>query len=142
MQLITEAFNFECQLLDELISLLKIERTVLGTSKLDELEAILERKEVLSQQLEESAAKRDAWIRETESLDKDVLRVLNESMAQKLTECNELNLINGQVINTSMRYQQELIDILTGNNMDGLQDTYAKNGELSSSSKVTHHEEA
>lgn len=66
---------------------------------------------------------------------------LNNTLAEKLNLCRELNTINGQVIANNMYTRQQIVNALSENKSDAVS-VYTSNGNLETPSESSHHEEA
>ena len=142
---------------NELITILSQEKEVLVKREFKMLDGLAHQKQALSKKLEESSNSRVNIMQTIESTtQKNVLQQLDEEgsleeakeikqlsikLADVLVQCRQLNVVNGQVISTNMHASQEIVDILSGKKEKGL-DVYTATGDMGSSGKAVHHEEA
>ncbi|HAT7072108.1 TPA: flagellar protein FlgN [Legionella pneumophila] len=149
----------EINWVEELNTLLSEEKEILSTSQFNQLETLAEKKQELSTKLEASAKQRVDLIKESNPVDKphglllsdflkncateDGIQInhLNNTLAEKLNLCRELNTINGQVIANNMYTRQQIVNALSGNKSDAVS-VYTSNGNLETPSESSHHEEA
>lgn len=150
--------NDEINWIDELNSVLSEEKVVLATRQFDQLEDLADKKQALTNQLEDSAARRvqllagapsasDAKSALSEFLSQctptevNEINQLNNKLAEKLAYCRELNTVNGQVIASNIHTRQEIVNALMGNKADAVS-VYTATGDISSTSDIGHHQEA
>ncbi|BCA95937.1 flagellar biosynthesis protein [Legionella antarctica] len=146
----------EINWVENLNILLSEEKTILATRQFDSLEELANKKQLLSDKIEESAKQRvdlisnsnnDASLSLKEFLincsseEADRLTKLNHKLAELLTTCRELNNVNGQVIVTNIHTRQEIVNALSGNKVNGVS-VYTATGNLKSSPDNNHHQEA
>ncbi|MCL9685606.1 flagella synthesis protein FlgN [Legionella maioricensis] len=146
----------EINWVEALNTLLSEEKVMLATRQFDALEELANKKQRLSDKIEESAKQRVDLIsnsntnaslslkeflvncssEETEQLNK-----LNNKLAELLTTCRELNNVNGQVIVNNIHTRQQIVNALSGNKVDAVS-VYTATGNLKSSPDNNHHQEA
>ncbi len=148
----------EIKWVEQLNLLLSEEKMVLTARQFDALEELANKKQTLSNQIEESAKQRVALIKnsghETEEIaslkeylksctpeENTLISNLNNKLAETLTVCKDLNSVNGQVIASNIHARQQIVKALSGNNGDAVS-VYTATGNLHSSAEHNHHEEA
>lgn len=144
----------EIKWVDELNKLLAEEKDFLATRQFNQLEALATKKEELSNQLEDSARQRMTLVNQTgasssvsdfmnklHQTDGARIKQLNETLAEKLMLCRELNMVNGQVITHNLYTRQEIVNALSGNNPNAA-GVYTATGNVKGTSNTSHHEEA
>ncbi|CDZ79045.1 FlgN protein [Legionella massiliensis] len=149
----------EILLISKLIDHLSEEKIALMERQFEELEALAQKKEELSQQLENSAKQRveileisnydnnakqslQIFLKQCDSEQATKIEQLNKQLAEKLATCREQNSVNGQVIATNLNTRQEIISILTGQVNNDAINTYTATGSVSSSNESSRHQEA
>jgi flagella synthesis protein FlgN len=143
----------------ELNILLAEEKTALSTRQFDKLEALAEKKQKFSTELEKSTKSRLLLIGATENVlphvalqeyiktlspnDAKTLTKLSKELSEQITICQELNTINGQAIATNIHMRQEIIKVLTGSTEKDAA-TYTATGDIKNDgpNKPSHHEKA
>jgi flagellar biosynthesis protein FlgN len=144
----------EIKWVDQLNKLLADEKSFLATRQFNQLEAIAIQKEELSNQLEDSARQRMTIVNQTSAsssisdftknlhqTDGSRIKQLNETLAEKLVLCRELNMVNGQVITHNLYTRQEIVNALSGNHPNAA-GVYTATGNVKGTSNTSHHEEA
>lgn len=141
--------------LDELNALLTVEKDILINRQFDQLEELANKKQLLSDNLENSAKRRIDFIQSSNSQhtslsngltalpkeDSLLISELNKTLSEKLNLCRELNTINGQVIANNLHARQEIIHALSGNASHSV-GVYNANGNITSTTDKGHHQEA
>ena len=158
LNILAKHLEQEINWVEELNNLLSEEKTMLATSQFNLLEEIANKKQVLSTKIEESAKHRVDLISNSDSTkeaalslkeflkncsaeEADQIDKLNHILFEKLSNCRELNSVNGQVIASNMNTRQQIVNILSGNNTDAVS-VYTSTGNLKSSPDTKHHQEA
>ncbi|CAM2789179.1 flagella synthesis protein FlgN [Legionella steigerwaltii] len=148
----------EINWIESLNSLLAEEKEILSSRQFNKLEEFANKKQELSDKLEESARQRMQLINhnnpnETISLalseflkdcsidEATLINQLNTKLAETLARCRELNAVNGQIIANNLYIRQEIVNTLSGNKTDAIS-VYTSNGNIQSSQENTHHQEA
>ncbi len=142
----------EINWIEELNLILGEEKNILTTCQFDQLEDMANKKQEISDKLEESAKQRLTLVNQTTAVDKDFLKnfstdeanqisELNIRLSEQLTICRELNTVNGQVIANNLHTRQEIVNALTGNKTDAVS-VYTANGNITSKNDNSHHQEA
>ncbi len=146
----------EINWIEELNILLSEEKMVLSNRQFDTLEELANKKQMLSDKIEESAKQRVDLISNSNnnaslslkeflincsSEETDHLNKLNNKLAELLTTCRDLNNVNGQVIVTNIQTRQQIVNALSGNTVDAVS-VYTATGNLKSSPDNHHHQEA
>lgn len=149
----------EISWVEELNTLLSEEKEILSTSQFNQLETLAEKKQELSTKLEASAKQRvdlggrriikkkphglllSDFLKNCATEDGIQINHLNNTLAEKLNLCRELNTINGQVIANNMYTRQQIVNALSGNKSNAVS-VYTSNGNLETPSESSHHEEA
>lgn len=148
----------EIQWVEAINLILTDEKEVLASRQFTHLEALAEKKSVLSDQLEESAKQRmvlighsnneasaalalQAFLQPCTEEEAKKINSLNNQLAEKLTLCRELNTVNGQVIASNLHARQEIVNALSGNQVDAVS-VYTANGNINTASDNNHHQEA
>ena len=146
----------EINWVEELNTLLSEEKIVLTTRQFDALEELANKKQTLSNKIEESAKQRIDFISNSNnnvslslkeflmncpSEETNQINKLNNKLAELLATCRELNNVNGQVIANNMHTRQQIVNALSGNKVDAVS-VYTATGNLKSSPDNHHHQEA
>lgn len=148
----------EIKWVEQLNLLLSEEKMVLTTRQFDALDELANKKQALSNQIEESAKQRVALMQNTShetaeiaSLkaylknctpeENNLISSLNNKLAEILTICKDLNSVNGQVISSNIHVRQQIVKALSGHNGDAVS-VYTATGNLHSTAEHNHHEEA
>lgn len=158
-QAFIQCLEQEITWIKELNGLLSEEKDALATRKFEQLEQLADKKQILSQKLEESSKERvmvlaapqgeqlstylQDFLKKCAKSETDTINKLNIELAEQLILCRELNTVNGQVIATNINSRQEVVKILSGNQTGDVK-VYTATGDLSSSSGAdsTHHQKA
>lgn len=131
------------------------EKEILETNQLEQLTSIAETKQTLSENLEKSSRQRvallqinpdnpeqhksalEAFLNSLQTEQANVIRNLNETLAQQLHTCRERNNINGQVIATNVITRKAVIDSITSEavGLDDNQATYNAKGDVKKNSR-------
>lgn len=142
----------EINWIEALNLILSEEKTTLASRQFDQLEELANKKQELSNKLEESAKQRLTIVNHSVTGEKEFLKNfsteeakqisrLNIKLAEKLTYCRELNTVNGQVIANNIHTRQEIVNALSGNKADAV-NVYTSNGTITSKNDNNHHQEA
>lgn len=148
----------EINWVDQLNTLLAEEKIVLATRQFAQLEHLADQKQDLSGKLEESAKQRiellnnaaatktpklalNELLKQCNPEDTILINNLNTKLADHLTRCRELNTVNGQVIANNIHTRQEIVNALSGNTTDAV-NLYTANGNVTSTTDKSHHQEA
>jgi len=148
----------EISWIEQLIVLLGEEKIALANRQFDGLEDLANRKQILSNKIEESAkirveiiqhanAKSDAgislkeFLKNATSADTNEVNKLNNKLVELLTTCRELNNVNGQVISHNMHTRQQIVNALSGNKTEAVS-VYTATGNMKSATDNSHHQEA
>lgn len=140
----------EINLVQQLNHLLSEEKNMLATRQFNQLEALADKKQELSNTLEDCAKQRTdlmgtaslkEFLTQCTASEAEQLNTLSLQLAEELTRCRELNTVNGQVIISSIHVRQELVSIMSGSKSDAAS-IYSANGTMQSGSKNNHHQEA
>lgn len=148
----------EIKWIEALNTLLLNEKDILTTRQFNQLEEFSNNKQELANKLEDSARQRMLLIKHTNADQtanqalKEFLKecsveeatyidALNNTLAECLTRCRELNAVNGQVIANNLYIRQEIVNTLSGNKTDAI-NVYTANGDIKSSKDNLHHQEA
>ena len=147
---LTTYLEQEISAIQQLNTLLAEEKIMLTTRQFNQLDILAEKKQDLSNQLENSASQR-ADLMDTQSLNEflkkctttetNQINKLSINLGELLNHCRELNIINGQVISSSIHTRQEIVNLLSGSNADTA-NIYTSTGAIQSSAKTNHHQEA
>ncbi len=142
--------------LRELNVVLAAENEALRQSKFDDLEQLSVNKQILSEKLEKSASDRvtlvngnidttqntfEGLIKQCTPDESLMLNQLNAELAEQLVTCRDLNAVNGQVISSNLVTREEMVNILTGNQLKNI-GLYNAEGNMQSASDGGHHQEA
>jgi flagella synthesis protein FlgN len=153
---LTSHLEQEINWVEELNTLLSEEKIMLATRQFDALEALADKKQTLSNKLEESAKQRidliskannnaslslKEFLMNCPSEETNQINELNNKLAELLATCRELNNVNGQVITSNIHTRQQIVNALSGNKVDAVS-VYTATGNLKSSSDNHHHQEA
>lgn len=140
----------EINLVKALNQLLTEEKTLLATRQYNQLEPLANKKQDLSDTLEDCAQKRTQlmgsaslkdYLNQCGAAEAKQLNALSQELADVLTQCRELNTVNGQVIISSIHIRQELVSMMSGSKSDAA-NIYSANGTMQSESRNSHHQEA
>lgn len=148
----------EIKWVEQLNLLLSEEKIVLTTRQFDALDELANKKQALSNQIEESAKQRVELIKNTNqesegtaslkeylkscsTEENALISNLNNKLAEILTVCKDLNSVNGQVISSNIHTRQQIVKALSGNNGDAVS-VYTATGNIHSTADHNHHEEA
>lgn len=139
------SFEQDAKLLDRLLSLLKSEQSHLIKADIEAIEAIIEEKSDLLQQMNLAARSRydalkiagfdasevgmDGWVQHQS---KQSLSTAWAKFQKTLTEAKELNRLNGLLISKNFNRNQELLNHLQGN--AGGESVYGRDGQAKSKS--------
>jgi flagella synthesis protein FlgN len=139
------SFEQDAQLVNSLLETLSREQTSLVKADIDAIEAIIEEKAVLLQNINSSAKSRYAalaangfepselgmmdWIKHQA---KPAINELWEGFQKTLNQAKEMNRLNGMLINKHFNRNQQLLNHLQGNS--SARDVYGKNGQATSQS--------
>lgn len=148
----------EINWIEQLNVLLGEEKIALANRQFDGLEDLANRKQTLSNKIEESAKKRveiiqqananteagislKEFLKNATSADTNAVNKLNNKLVELLTTCRELNNVNGQVISHNMHTRQQIVNALSGNKTEAVS-VYTATGNMKSASDNNHHQEA
>ena len=148
----------EINWIEQLNVLLGEEKIALANRQFDGLEDLANRKQNLSNKIEESAKKRveiiqqananteagislKEFLKNATSADTNAVNKLNNKLVELLTTCRELNNVNGQVISHNMHTRQQIVNALSGNKTEAVS-VYTATGNMKSASDNNHHQEA
>lgn len=137
----------EITLIDTLLQALETEKQALITRQFEQLESLSEQKQALSKELEESARNRvislcnsaDAthynsclrtYLEQLHPEQAKEITDLNKQLMEKLIQCREYNLINGQVITANLNTRREIVSALTGQDKQEAGKTYTAKGNI------------
>ncbi len=154
-QSLYQNLQHECQLLDDLNQLLMDEKDVLIKNDYEKLEDLSEKKQKLTVAIEKNAESRVTLMKAIEdgkatitSLmatmpkeEANALKSLHSSYIEKMTCCDRLNKVNGQIITSNIHHRKDLIALLEGNKVEKV-NMYSSTGELADGSGSSHHEKA
>lgn len=141
---LTKLLEQEIILIEQLNTLLQQEKTCLSTRQFSQLESISQEKQNLSEQLELSAQKRNNIdikniLNQATQDEATKLNQLNHRLAEQLSLCKTLNMVNGQVIAHSLYARQEIVNLLSETKDPTL---YTAKGAIKSAPKKNHHQKA
>lgn len=148
----------EINWIEQLNLLLAEEKITLANRQFDDLEELANKKQALSNKIEESAKKRveliqhanannDAgislkeFLKNATSEDTSLVNKLNNKLVELLTTCRELNNVNGQVISHNMHTRQQIVNALAGKQTEAVS-VYTATGNMKSTKDNNHHQEA
>ncbi|CEG56418.1 flagella synthesis protein FlgN [Legionella fallonii] len=148
----------EINWVEQLNLLLSEEKMALTTRQFDALEELANKKQALSDKIEESAKQRVALTKKNNQDTGDVaslkeflksctseentqISTLNNKLAEVLTICQDLNNVNGQVIVSNIHTRQQIVKALSGNTNEAVS-VYTATGNLQSTPEHNHHQEA
>lgn len=137
------SFVQDAQLLKDLLALLEREQTHLVKADVDAIEAILEEKSTLLQQMnltvrsrydalkangfDDNEAGMDAWV---QLQGKQSMSTAWAKFQKTLAEAKEMNRLNGMLISKNFNRNQELLNHLQGN--AGSDSVYGRDGQAKS----------
>ncbi|KTC89697.1 flagellar protein FlgN [Fluoribacter dumoffii] len=147
----------EINWIESLNCLLAEEKEILSSRQFNKLEEFANKKQDLSNKLEESAKQRiqlinpnsnqpmnqalTEFLKDCSAGEAAQINQLNTKLAENLTRCRELNSINGQIIANNLYVRQEIVNTLSGNRENAI-GVYTSNGNIESTPETTHHQEA
>lgn len=148
----------EISWIEALNTLLAEEKIMLETRQFEHLEELANKKQDLSSRLEISAKERldlygqdkintnpnaalQEFLKQCSPQEANEINKLNIKLVEQLGICRDLNTVNGQVIANNIHTRQQIVNVLSGNKSDATS-VYTANGNLSSASDNTHHQEA
>ncbi|MCW8410026.1 flagellar protein FlgN [Legionella sp. PATHC035] len=148
----------EINWVESLNSLLAEEKEILSSRQFDRLEEFANKKQELSNKLEESAKQRmqlihhnnpnepmspalSEFLKNCSADEAALINQLNSKLGEILSRCRELNAVNGQIITNNLYIRQEIVNTLSGNKGNAIS-VYTANGNIQSSQENTHHQEA
>lgn len=149
--------NQEIQWVDALNALLIQEKECLVAREFASLEVIAENKTELSTQLEKSAEERvalmsvsyptfnpkellQAFLMQCTAEEARMIKDCSVVLAEKLTTCRELNIVNGQVIASNLYVRQEMMNVLSGKT-NNAGHVYTASGSMQGSPQKGHYEQ-
>jgi flagellar biosynthesis protein FlgN len=143
----------------ELNTTLEEEKHALTKREFTKLEDLANKKQELSNKLENSSKDRmsligdpqtqspsaflNEFLKQCSANDANLINTLNHELAEQLVLCRDLNTVNGQVIATNIHTSQEVVNILSGNKVKDVS-VYTATGDIKSSTKGEggHHQKA
>lgn len=143
----------EISWVEQLNLLLLEEKNILATNQLDQLESLAGKKQELSNLIEQSASERMVLINHNNGKPSDSLNrylaqcslaetnqinKLNNTLKERLSECRELNIVNGQVIAYNIHNRQEIVSSLSGNKAAAVS-VYTATGAVKPASNSSEH---
>lgn len=155
---LTKYLEQEIVWIEQLNILLSEEKITLATRKFDLLEELANKKQALSNKIEESAKQRvdlisdsnnnadtglslKEFLKNCTTEEASQVNRLNNLLFERLATCRELNTVNGQVIANNIHTRQQIVSALSGTSTDAIS-VYTANGNLKSSNDNNHHQEA
>lgn len=150
----------EIKWIKQLNALLVEEKEMLATRQFDRLEELANKKQELSAQLEKSSTERvelinkntektsaglslKEFLKKCSANEADEINKLNESLAEQLIICRDLNTVNGQVIANNIHTRQQIVSVLSGSKAEAVSVyTAAGNIKNPSAGDAGHHEKA
>ncbi|WP_454780604.1 flagella synthesis protein FlgN [Legionella sp. WA2022007384] len=156
--LLSSCLTQEINWIELLNSLLVDEKEILISREFKRLEEFANKKQELSNKLEESAKQRlqllnhtnpnqtinqvlTEFLKDCSAEEVNEINQLNTKLAELLTRCRELNAVNGQVIANNLYVRQEIVNTLSGNQENAIS-VYTSQGNIESTKDNSHHQEA
>lgn len=158
IEILAQHLEQEISWIEQLNLLLTEEKEILTTRQFTLLEEMASKKQLLSEQIEESAKQRvdlinsssnnkelelslKEFLKNSTKEETDLINRLNSLLFERLSACRELNAVNGQVIASNIHTRQQIANALAGNTTEAVS-VYTATGNLKSSSGNNHHQEA